>query len=179
MEIINLVQLTDNNGKDWENAIKIYNEAFPAEERRPAEQHAQLLKNDPSYCFYIIKNESDIIGILITWKLDGVIFMDYLATISNTRNKGYGKKIVQKLQSISEYPIILEVELPDNELAQRRIGFYERLGFSIVDTNFFIPKFNNPGEKLPMYLMSFPSPINKETAEIIIKEIHSKIYGLK
>jgi ribosomal protein S18 acetylase RimI-like enzyme len=178
MSEIQLIRITDPYGKTWEKAMEIYESSFPVEEKRPYEKHLQLVRGNDSYHFYAATEGEMLIGIVILWKLEGFIYLDYLATLSNARNKGYGKRIVEQVKEIFNEPIILEVELPDNDLSQRRIGFYTRLGFHLLNFHYFMPKYNNPKEKFPMLLMSFPYAIEQVDYEHVIMEIHTNAYNV-
>ena len=45
------------------------------------------------------------------------------------RNGGHGKNVLNHLCQLLQHPIVLEVEMPEEEMAQRRINFYKRQGF--------------------------------------------------
>lgn len=176
MNEIQLIRITDPFGETWAKAMEIYENSFPPEEKRPYEQHMQLMKKNNSYHFYAAMEEQTVIGIIILWKLQRFIYLDYLATLSNARNKGYGKRIVEQLKELFNDTIILEVELPDNDLAKRRIGFYTRLGFYLLDFPYYMPQYNNPKEKFPMLLMSSHA-IDQSACVDIMHEIHTNAYN--
>ena len=81
------------------------------------------------------------------------------------------------LDYIGHRPLVLEVEVPDNELAQRRIGFYRRLGFVLWDEcSYLQPPYHPDDEPLPMFLMAHG---NLSTADfsavrnLIYREVYS------
>ncbi len=176
MNKIELIRITDTCEETWKKAIAIYETSFPPEEKRPYKEHVRLMKENNSYHFYAAMQEQTITGIVILWELKGFIFLDYLATSSHIRNKGYGKQTVEQLKELFDNTIILEVELPDNDLAKRRIGFYTRSGFNLLDFPYYMPKYNNPKERLPMCLMSFPDITDQTICKDIIHEIHANVY---
>ncbi len=178
MDEIKIVRIVNTNDKVWEEAIQIYEEAFPVVEKRPIEQHIQLMEENLSFQFYAAMDNERVVGIVVLWKLSGFIYLDYLATSSDSRNKGYGKIIMRQLQDTFGEPIVLEVEIPDNELSERRVGFYTRLGFNLLDFPYFMPKYNNPKEQFPMLLMSFPDMIDQNTCRYVMNQIHTNAYNI-
>jgi len=52
-------------------------------------------------------------------------------------------------------PACLEAELPETELAARRIGFYERHGFTVnADYPYFQPALTPGGSPIPLHLLT-------------------------
>lgn len=176
MNEIQLIRITKPYGETWGKAMEIYDTSFPPEEKRPHKQHIQLMKKNNLYHFYTAMEEQTVIGIIILWKLQKFIFLDYLATLPNVRNKGYGKRIVEQLKKLVDNTIILEVELPDNDLTKRRIDFYTRLGFNLLDFPYYMPQYNNPKEKFAMLLMSSET-IDQSVCKDIMHEIHTNAYN--
>ena len=50
-------------------------------------------------------------------------------------------------------PIVLEVERPVEEMAKRRISFYQRQGFTLWEKDYCQPPYKPGDDFLPMYLM--------------------------
>ncbi|MDR0605236.1 MAG: GNAT family N-acetyltransferase [Bacteroidales bacterium] len=170
-----IISQDDDIGKE---AIQIYETAFPIEEKRPIEKHIMLMRENPLFRFYAAMKDKEVIGMMVLWKLDGFTYIDYLAVSQDYRNKGYGKLIIKQLQQCCHSLIVLEVEMPDNDLARRRIRFYTQLGFNLLDFPYFMPKYNNPKEPFQMRLMSFPNIIDDNMCEYVIRQIHSNAYKL-
>ena len=83
------------------------------------------------------------------------------------------KKILESLQEKFE-KLILETE-PDSlsEIAERRLRFYERNGFSVIEKNYLQPSYGEGKSSLNLYLMANFTPENLEN---LVNEIHEKIY---
>ena len=80
------------------------------------------------------------------------------------------------LDYIEHQPLVLEVEMPDNELAQRRIGFYQRQGFQLWDEcPYEQPPYHPEDESLPMYLMVH-GPLTPEAFPAVCTLIHREVY---
>lgn len=175
--MIELIDIRKLAGEQQTIARAIYEEAFPPQEKRPWELHERLVATHSAYSFQVALAAGEIIGIVVAWQLADHLYLDYLATNTASRNKGYGRTIMTALlETCKDMPVVLEVEIPDNELAVRRVGFYERLGFHLIDFPYFMPDFTNPEACFPMRLMTYPEPLSQSEAPALMEEIHREVY---
>ncbi|AZS15605.1 hypothetical protein [Paenibacillus lutimineralis] len=72
-------------------------------------------------------------------------------------------------------PLILEVELPDTSLSQRRIKFYERLGFYINPYDYVQPALSGQAA-IPLKMMSYPEPLTPKQFANVKSVLYSKVY---
>lgn len=149
-----------------------YETTFPKDERRNKEQFLSLLDHPDVYIFSI-KNDETPIGYLILWEFDDFHFLEHFEVFEEFRNKNYGSEILSAI--VEKFPrIILESEPADlNEISQRRISFYERNGYSVLNKNYIQPSYGEDKNPLQLWLMSnFPVENTKTT----IEKIHKKVY---
>ncbi|CAM1333840.1 GNAT family N-acetyltransferase [Tenacibaculum piscium] len=154
-EIKRLKNITDTY---FSEAWKLYQEAFPEEERRLLDTQIIILKNS-KYHFEVILHENKFIGFLLWWNFESLHFIDHFATDSIHRNKGYGKKILENFIKNSRKTVLLEVELPNSKINKRRIQFYERIGFQLNSHYYETPALSVGKEAFQLLLMSYPSLI--------------------
>ena len=151
-----------------------YITSFPEDERRSEAQFFHLW-NNPKVAAYSIEVEGISVGYLITWKLSFGVFIEHFEVYSEFRNKKYGSKILQEFIKIHPL-LILESEPEDlNEIAARRIAFYKRNNFQIIDEYYIQPAYDASKSALPLYLMSTK---NIEDILALTKEIHQTVYGI-
>ena len=165
--------------KDFNIAEDLYLSSFPKEERRSLESIYKLLEED-IFEFVPIFFDEDFKGFANLWFFKDFTYIEHLAITPKERNKGYGTKFLNdltsnKLHSINHKieNIVLEVELPANPIAQRRISFYERLGFKLLDDYYFQPPYEKDSEGVEMKIMLFPA--DKEN-NISFKHIQETLY---
>lgn len=84
-------------------------------------------------------------------------YIDHFATGVEQRNKGIGKLILNKFIDRVDKPILLEVELPTSDINERRIKFYERVGFKLNEHDYEIPPIKEDELPLQLLLMSYPN----------------------
>ncbi len=79
--------------------------------------------------------------------------------------------------NMSTKPPVLEVEPPADEMSERRIGFYERLGLSLrVDYEYIQPAYSEDRKALPMRLMTFGVPDDADLG-LPVRLIYENVYG--
>lgn len=172
MEQIRLENISDNF---FMEAWVLYENSFPLEERRLLDSQAKVIKKF-NYNFDIIINEEQFIGFILWWEFDNLRYIEHFATVEHLRNKGFGKLIIERFTKRSLKPIILEVELSNSNINQRRINFYERLGFQL-NTHFYeIPPMHEGFSTLELLIMSFPSSISEKDVRNFIEQCHHIIF---
>jgi ribosomal protein S18 acetylase RimI-like enzyme len=156
----------------------IYTKSFPIEERRPIDKMFKLYEDyeDKFKILLCIKN-NERIGFITYWHLNNFTFIEHFAISPDYRRSGYGTKIMQLFIEKVSLPIILEVEPPSSHWDERRIIFYERLGFKLWDTiEYKQPSYHQDGKSYPMKLMSLREIDIENEDQNVIKLIHSEVY---
>lgn len=172
---------------DWgQQALAIYEEAFPLEERESTEELAETIHNpheeDKRHHFRIMVDATgEVIGIslLTTVHSNYMSFLRFFAIRHDMRSKGYGRYLLDDTKATvrqdgweyAGYPylgIALEVEHPDEatnpeefDIRQRRIAWYQRNGVRLIpDTRLITPPANM--EYVSMhYLLMFATVVPK------------------
>lgn len=155
----------------------LYIASFPLSERRPVETMLDLYKENPLFVISIIVEDDLLVGFLTYWDLDDFIFAEHFAISPEARNGGYGRRAMDLFKEVLK-PIILEVELPTTIMAERRIGFYQRLGYKLWDNvQYQQPAYYEETGTIPMKLMSYGNiDVEKNLIEIRSK-IYSQVYN--
>lgn len=157
----------------------LLNSSFPVEERRDDDrQRYHTDYNELFHCFLALDDQKPV-GFITIWKLSKFYYAEHLATSPGSRNKGYGKQILESLKNMLKGIIILEVERPEDEMSIRRINFYRRCGFYLCTRNYIQPPYRNGGIEVPLYLM-YTGTRDIEQEYIQIKdEIYEQVYEVK
>ena len=172
MEKIRIEHISD---KYFTEAWALYENSFPFKERRLIDSQVNVLKH-LNYNFDIYIEDEKLIGFLIWWEFDLLRYIEYFATTEHIRNKGFGKLIMGKFKARNQKPIILEVELPNSELQQRRIKFYERLGFHLNPHFYEIKPIHKGYSTLELLIMSFPYSISENDVKNFVEQCHPIIF---
>lgn len=165
-------EIKTSNDSRVQKILKSYETSFPESERRSLEQFNQLFANKTSTIISILEDGSEI-GYLITWKVSNFVFVEHFEVFEEFRNKKYGSVILQNL--IQEHlQIILEIEpATQDEISNRRYGFYVRNGFHTLTEDYVQPSYGEGKPSLNLWLMG-----NFETEEIskIIETLYATVY---
>lgn len=157
----------------------LYIKSFPVAERRPFDDVIDLFEENAFFTVDILIDENKYIGFLTYWKFNNFIYAEHFAIDSTLRNTGYGKHAMQLLLGEIVLPVILEVELPTTIIADRRIGFYQRIGFKYWEhIQYQQPSYHSDGQGIPMKLMTFGNiDLDKDLVSIKSK-IYKEVYGV-
>jgi len=150
----------------------VYTRSFPEDERRDEKQFYALFQN-PKVQVFLVVFEHNAIAYLITWQLEEFVFIEHFEVFETYRNMKYGALILNQF-SEKFSKIILESE-PEimGELAIRRLGFYGRNGFSIVERNYEQPPYSKEKNALKLYLLS---NFKIDAIAPIVLEIYKVVY---
>ena len=131
--------------KKNKKVIKLYNEAFPKDERIPIWLLKMLARKNKAKFYGIYDNEK-FVGLVYNIFYKDIVFVFYLAIDKATRGQGYGTKVLDSIkEKYKNYRIILCIEPVDEnsdnyEQRVKRKNFYLKNGFE--DSNYTIKERN-------------------------------------
>lgn len=157
---------------------ELLHSSFPEVERREDEEQRAYTDEHPLFACYLICDEKIPIGVITVWQLNGFHYLEHLAISPTLRSKGYGQLVIETIKRKLAGTIVLEVELPEDELSTRRIGFYQRCGFSLCQKPYLQPPYREGDAPLPMHLMFTGTKSIDENFESIRDCIHKYVYGV-
>lgn len=162
------------------DAVEItYNHSFPENERRAFSLVRELIKQEPRFTLYTLHKDSEYSGFITTWDLGDFSYVEHFAIDESARNGGIGGKAMKQWLATCNRPVVLEVELPAEEMSRRRIGFYERLGFVLDNHAYRQPPYREGDSWLEMRLMAY-GPLALETSFERVRDlIYHHVYGVK
>lgn len=73
--------------------------------------------------------------------------------------------------------VCLEVELPDNEMASRRIAFYKRNNFYLNEYPYMQPPMSLGKKAIPLFIMTSQSKVSEEEFDKIKALLYTKVYN--
>lgn len=156
-----------------------YNDSFPAGERRDFALLRDLLKDDPRFVVYALLREEVYVGFITGWLFDGFTYVEHFAIDASARNGGIGAGAMKQFLAFCGTPVVLEVEMPADEISIRRVGFYERLGFVLDNHVYHQPPYRAGDDWLEMRLMTKGDLDLAYSFEQVKDCIHQHVYGIK
>ena len=158
----------------FDQIYHIMEQSFPRNERRPREEQRELFDRDCYKVFGMIDESDEVIGFIAVWDLGSVAFIEHFAVSPTYRNGGIGGRMLTELLQTIGKPACLEVELPDTDLARRRIGFYQRNGLVFNAYDYLQPPLSKGQDAVPLRLMTSEGKVSQERFE----ELKSLLYRL-
>ena len=156
--------------------MRILEEAFPPAERRIPSGQYELL-NHPRYVVHAAEKDGQIIAFMAVWNLSGVTFLEHFAVEASHRNGGIGGEMLERMRAESTR-LVLEVELPADDLTRRRIAFYRRHGMCLNEREYAQMPLRAGDAPTPMVLMSSPDELDDGEFVRVRREIYRHVYGL-
>lgn len=183
------VEIKDPHSADFEQLYRIYEEALPANERRPRAVVEGLVRR-ADYHVLAVKSGDRVLSFLavfVSMKAEAAL-LEYLATSPHIRNQGLGALMVAKAAELAgARPLLLEVDSERDvaaarELCLRRKHFYFRQGCrQIENLHYLMPQVGDtrPPAMDLAYLWkgcdTAPSPgLVRQWLQIIYGEVYAR-----
>lgn len=161
---------------EFEEIYGIMEQSFPKTERRTYDGQKALLADD-DYMFYGVHSGKSVSAFLAVWDFEKTLYVEHFAVSPNFRNSGLGSSMLRELCGIcADKPVCLEVELPENDMARRRIGFYERNGFVLNHYDYIQPSMAQGQPSIPLLIMTNPKAVTQEEFESIKSLLYKRVY---
>ena len=170
-----------HNQQPLSNIKETYYNSFPPEERRLWSSIEQLLsQNSSPYNIYLIFADCAMVGFISYWEFDEFCYIEHFAVDQTLRSQGIGTNAIKNFLMQQTKPTILEVELAQcGAVAQRRIAFYQRCGFSAHPHFEYIqPSYGENLPPVPLMLMSAGN-LGDLSLTSIADTLHRIVYNLK
>lgn len=158
------------NETNFPEIYRIMQASFSDDEYRPYDEQLALFE-EPEYRIYYMPA-----GFLAVWEFESFIYIEHFAVDPALRNSGTGSAMLQELVKQYQKPICLEVELPEDELTRRRIGFYERSGFVFNEYPYIQPPISKGKSPVPLRIMTYGSAITQDTFEEMKRVLYQRVY---
>ena len=156
-----MVCLEKLDRSDFEEVYRIMEQSFPADERRKKEGQQKLL-DEEKYELLGVRNEGGLLAFLAVWEFAEFVFI--------------GGKMLEELARQKAGKVVLEVELPEDSLKKRRIGFYERHGFTFNEYPYIQPPMGEDRHEIPLRIMSAPEPLSEDEFQSVRTELYESVY---
>mgnify|MGYP002543914152 CR=1 FL=1 len=150
-------------------------EVSQADERRKKEGQQKLL-DEEKYELLGVRNEGGLLAFLAVWEFAEFVFIEHFAVSEKARNSGIGGKMLEELARQKAGKVVLEVELPEDSLKKRRIGFYERHGFTFNEYPYIQPPMGEDRHEIPLRIMSAPEPLSEDEFQSVRTELYKSVY---
>lgn len=174
---ITLHRINDTTTKEYQFVENLLTQAFPKEEYRELPAFRTLTRDKEIFHNNLIHDDNTLVGFVTYWDFASFYYIEHFAILPEMRNHSYGKQVLAYLKEQLHGPIVLEAECPVEELAQRRIGFYKRQGFTLWQQDYMQPPYRPGDGFLKLMLMAYGNLREDKDFDLIKKTIHREVYG--
>ena len=177
--MIRFQPITTSDVQHYKFMEELLVESFPPEEYRELEHLREYTDRIGNFHNNIIFDDDLPIGFITYWDFDGFYYVEHFAVDPAQRNGGHGKNVLNYLCELLQHPIVLEVEMPEEEMAQRRINFYKRQGFVLWEKPYLQPPYRPGDDYLPMLLMAHGNLECERDFETVKNSIYREVYNVQ
>jgi len=157
----------------------LFTKSFPKKERRDIALQREYTDSNNLFYNNILLAENEPVGFISYWNLGKFFYIEHFAIHETIRNHKYGQKALCSLEAMLKGPIILEVELPEDEISKRRINFYQRQGFQLWENEYMQPPYREGDNYLPMKLMVKGELDRGTDFELIKRTLYKEVYQIE
>lgn len=159
---------------DFDIIFEIMDKAFPNTEMRAYQEQKKIFER-PQYS--VLMNEEKTAFIAL-WDFDEAVYIEHFAVKDSLRGSGIGEKMLKEfLNTTTNKMVFLEVEPPEEEIAMRRIGFYERIGFVLNPYYYLQPPYRQNEEPIELKIMTMGQSIDQKQFDKYKKMLYSVVYN--
>jgi len=162
---------------EYKYNIDVLTKSFPSDEYRDLKELKYYNKQKDNFICYTIISARNNIGIIHYWDFKAFIYIEHFAIEEKFRNQKLGTKVIQEFIQKVKKNIVLEVELPKDELSQKRVEFYTRLGFNLHYNKYVQPPYKSGSKSLEMKLMTYGDIDILKKFPKIVKTIYKEVYN--
>ena len=128
--MIKFQRITTKDATLYNYMEQLMTASFPSEEYRPLEELRNYTDTKTHFYCNIILHHDTPVGFITYWDFGHFYYVEHFAIDPSLRNGGHGKNVLNHLCQQLNKPIILEVEMPEEEMTIRRINVSKRHGFT-------------------------------------------------
>lgn len=150
---MNLRRITQAGDPDFKALTALYTEAFPAEERRETAQLGRMLEEEPRMHFHVVEIGGKRAGLFVYWDFGTFYYLEHLAVYPEMRNQKIGQQVLDWMREHLDGLRILEAEPAETDITTRRVRYYERNGYRILDKEYRQPSYRPGGEGCALWVM--------------------------
>ncbi len=152
-------RLTSSSDSMFLTAMDLYWSSFPLPRQREYQSQCSIM-DEEDYRFELIYEDEEFIGIALCWETDRFIYVEHLCICHEKRRQGLGSRALELLRREGK-TLVLEADPPKGETGQRRVEFYEKLGFAPNDREHIHPSYHVMFPGNAYLLMSCPNELSE------------------
>lgn len=157
------------NDEIKEDFLHLYESSFPINEQRDIESIEQLLSDvNGIYRVKVYLLDHRVVAFITTHEHNALTYIEHLCVAAPLRGSGLGRYIVHETTKNRTTPVVLEVDPADtDEWSVRRIKFYERIGFNMLQREYYQPPYRKGEPSIKLEIMMHGDLQNEDIVGIL------------
>lgn len=173
-----LSRITSADDSRLNRLIPLYEESFPESERRKIGQLKRMIENHTPMYFNAIECDGELSGMFVYWDMGDFYYLEHLAVFPEMRNKKIGQQVLDYVAGHLKGLRLLEVEPTEDEMTTRRVNYYRRNGYKVLDKTYVQPSYHAMENACSLWIMgNEDSPRLSEQVERIKEEVYRQQIG--
>lgn len=164
------------NINEFASIYKMLEQSFPEPEYRDYEGQLRLFRK-PEYGVYVMRDGEELMAMAAVYEFDDLIFIEHLAVAPERRNSGIGATMLREIRGFGK-TMCLEVEPPDTDMCRRRIGFYERNGFTLNHWPYMMPSLGPGKPEVELMIMTTCGELSHDEFCRVRDTLYKHVYDL-
>lgn len=154
----------------------LYAQSFPWHEQRemPAKQ---LALSNPHYALEAWFDGTTFVELSGCWDFGEYMYIEHLAIDGALRSQGYGKKVLHTILTRSPMTI-LEIDPLTTDIANKRLRFYESMGFCANEWPHTHPAYHQGIADHELIVLSYPHAIDAECYQRFNEDLRHHVMAL-
>ena len=175
INMLTIKRITSPDAPWFSPVDALYESAFPWHEKREPEAKVSALSS-PNYTLQAWFDGEQFIGMIASWSFGDYTYIEHLAVNGELRAQGYGKRMLS--QFLQMQPLtILEIDPLTTDIAQKRLRFYQKLGFHENGFNHYHPTYHIDISDHELIVLSYPHAISSDQYQRFNTDLSSVVMG--
>lgn len=164
--------------ENMDDVYRLFEDSFVPAELRPYQAFKDLFQQG-AFDLYEYEENQQMLGAMIVWEFETFAYIENFAVSLSLRNQGIGTKMLDCIEKKIDKQLVLEVEVPYDDLSHRRIQFYQRNHFVLNDFGYVQPALRENVPDVHLQLMTYPQESTKKELEKMKEQIFRTVYQQK
>lgn len=171
------VRLRSGREPVYQKAMELYKTSFPCHEQREAASQLAIFHCE-DYHFDLLYDAGNFVGMILYWETPRFLYVEHFCVEPQMRGRNYGRQALELLKEKGK-PVILEIDPPVEEMAERRKKFYERAGFTANAYQHIHPPYRQGNEGHLLTVMSYPGALQQEEYDAFRLYLNERVMDAK
>ncbi len=160
-------KLTHASGAHFSLVDNLYARAFPWHEQRDADAKRRALAHE-NYALDAWFDGDMFVGLSGCWTLDDYSYVEHLAIDDRLRAQGYGKRLLGQIMQRNTRTL-LEIDPLTTDIAQKRLRFYQSMGFVANDFSHTHPTYHADIPDHELIVLSYPQALDERGYQRLVR----------